>query len=57
MPITAFNSFTDGLDPIEGAANTSLPTPTWKMTASGFLMQMVSGSSPAASTSRLADSA
>jgi len=36
MPITAFNSFTDGLDPIEGAANTSLPTPTWKMTASSL---------------------
>jgi len=30
MPITAFNSFTDGLDP----NRTPLPTPTWKMTAS-----------------------
>src|SRR6266487_721524 len=41
---------------IEGAANTSLPISTWKMTVSGFLTRMVSGSSPAALTSHLEDS-
>ena len=30
MPITAFSNFTDGLDPNQGAANTSLPTRTWR---------------------------
>jgi len=38
MPITAFNSFTDGLDPAAGAASTSLPTSTLTTTGAGCLM-------------------
>src|SRR6266568_5457557 len=41
---------------IRGTANISLLTPTSTMTVSGFLTQMVSGSSRAASTLHLVDS-
>src|SRR5438094_779940 len=40
-----------------GAAITSLRTSIWKMSVSGCLMRMASGSSPAPSTSHLEDSA
>ena len=58
MPITAFNSFTDGLDP-----NQQKPRALRyryrhsETTVAGCLMPMVSGSSPAISTARPADSA
>ena len=58
MPITTFSSVTDGLDANRRSrehftANIDVP----KTNADGFHMRMGSGSSLAASTLRLADSA
>ena len=57
MPITAFNSFTDGLDPNQRSREHLLPTSKSMTNAAGFRTPKVCGSSPAASTSRPGDSA
>jgi hypothetical protein len=56
MPITAFNSFTDGLDPNRRSREHFIANTNLDDDAPGFLMRMVCGSSPAALVSRPADS-
>jgi hypothetical protein len=56
MPTTAFNSFTDGLDPNRRSREHFIANTNLDDDAPGFLMRMVCGSSPAALVSRPADS-
>ena len=57
MPITAFNSFTDGLDPNRRSRGHFITNVNLEETVFGCLTRMVSGSSLAALTLRPADSA
>jgi hypothetical protein len=56
MPITAFSNFTDGLDPNRRSREHFIANTNLDDDALWVPLQMVSGSSPAALTSRLEDS-